>query len=59
MSPHRDGPCIESEHASATIYTCHTGEGRYPWQRWIPAFAGMTFMMPQTRTYRGRMKLKG
>ncbi len=21
---------------------CHTGEGRYPWPGWIPAFAGMT-----------------
>src|SRR3954447_8850523 len=25
-----------------TGQTCHTGSGRYPRSRWIPAFAGMT-----------------
>ena len=22
--------------------SCHTGEGRCPWQSWVPAFAGKT-----------------
>ena len=22
--------------------SCHTGEGRCPWQNWVPAFAGKT-----------------
>jgi hypothetical protein len=26
--------------------SCHTGEGRCPWQKWIPAFAGKALHQP-------------
>jgi hypothetical protein len=29
------GPCAHQK-------SCHTGEGRCPWQNWVPAFAGKT-----------------